>query len=93
MAVLEAAACGAATVGTAVGILPELARDGAARTVAVHDPVALSAALWEVLEDRGRARTLGATARQRIATESTLDLAVERLEAVYSGAAQPDGTR
>ena len=83
MAVLEAAACGTATVGTAVGLLPELERDGAARTVAVRDPALLAAALQEALYDRGRA--LGASARARVLAGLTLDHCVERLERIYSG--------
>jgi len=83
MAVVEAAACGTATVGTATGILPELERDGAARTVTVRDPVVLAAALQEALYDRGRA--LGASARARVLADLTLERCVERLERVYSG--------
>lgn len=89
MAVLEAAACGTATVGTAVGILPELERYGAGRTVTAHDPSAFVAVLLDLLEERGRARAVGAAALARVRAGLSLDQAVGRLEAAYSGTAPP----
>lgn len=62
--VLEAAACGIATAGTAVGLLPEL--EPVCRTVPVGDDRALSTAMLALLDDapgRGRLRVV---ARQMV---------------------------
>jgi len=90
MTILEAAACATGTVGTAVGILPELALDGAARTVQGEDPDALTAALMEALEKPDRSRALGAAARARVLAGLTLEQCVARLEGVYTGGATAD---
>ena len=58
---LEAAACGIVTVGTAVGVLAELAP--ASRTVAVGDHRALAAAMQELLDDDDLRGRLAAHAR------------------------------
>jgi glycosyltransferase involved in cell wall biosynthesis len=89
MAVLEAAACGTATVGTPVGILPELARDGAARTVPSADPGALAAALLALLEDRQQIRLLGGAAVARIREDLTVEKFVQRLERICADAVPP----
>jgi glycosyltransferase involved in cell wall biosynthesis len=51
LAVLEAAACGVPTVGTAVGVIPELSRRGGAESVPVRDPRALGTAIARALSD------------------------------------------
>lgn len=65
MVVLEAAACGCPTVGTAVGLLPELG--GASLTVGVADPEALGRAVIDLLR---RPETLAGLGRhsQELAT-------------------------
>ena len=83
MTVLEAAACGTGTIGTDVGILPDLGTT--AVTVPVGDPDALIAALLELLERRTSAQELGETARTLVHREFDLDTCTARLEAVYSG--------
>lgn len=74
MTVLEAAACGTATVGTAVGILPDLG--DAARTAPVGDPPALAAAVRDALPRR---RELAGAARAAVEADLTLDRCIGRL--------------
>lgn len=65
IAVLEAAACGVPTVGTAVGHVADLAELPSPGAVAVHqrDPAALAAAIVAVLADRPRRDALAAAAQ------------------------------
>jgi glycosyltransferase involved in cell wall biosynthesis len=84
MAVLEAAACGVSTVGTAVGLVPELAEAGAARAVPTHDPEALAGALDDLLGSAERRRALGLAARAQAAVEFSLAACVDRFRALYS---------
>lgn len=80
-ATLEAAACGRATVGTAVGLLPDLlpapcvARPG--------DDEGLSAALRWALADPARLAHLHATARDVVLKSYTLEQNVANLHALY----------
>jgi glycosyltransferase involved in cell wall biosynthesis len=80
MTTLEAAACGTATVGTAVGILPEMGLP----TVPTSDPAGLAAAVLGVLESPNGARRLGEMARTWVHDELTLDRCVARLVGLYS---------
>lgn len=80
MTTLEAAACGVATVGTAVGILPDLG--DAARTVPVSDPAALADAVLAALPT---ARKLGARARSRVLDGLDLEQCATRLAALAAG--------
>jgi glycosyltransferase involved in cell wall biosynthesis len=82
MAVLEAAACGTATVGTAVGILPELGRAGAARVSGSNDPDAFAAALIDLIEDRGRLWTLGNDAAAAVGASFTVEGCTRRFERI-----------
>src|SRR5207249_1384801 len=61
MAVLEAAACGVPSVGTAVGALCDLAPEAARTTEA--DAHALAQAIIELARDEARRRELGRAAR------------------------------
>ncbi len=74
MVVLEAAACGVPTVGTAVGILPELGP--AARAVPIGDADALAGALLALLAQPEQLAAMGraalALARQRYALPHTV---------------------
>jgi glycosyltransferase involved in cell wall biosynthesis len=86
MAVLEAAACGTGTVGTAVGLLPELVP--AARTVPVGDAEALANATLELLADPKGSAELGAAALDAVRDRYTLDHCVTRLEEIYRSLAE-----
>ncbi|HSL18077.1 MAG TPA: glycosyltransferase family 4 protein [Methylomirabilota bacterium] len=85
MAVLEAAACGTASVGTAVGVLPELEEHGAALTVTPNDPEALAAALEILVSERDRVRTMGDRAAELVRRELDLEGCVRRLVELYLG--------
>ena len=80
MATLEAAACGTATVGTAVGILPE----SGLPTAPPGDAAALAAAAVGVLESTDGARRLGETARAWVHDSLSLERCVSRLLDLYS---------
>jgi starch synthase len=67
---LEAMACGAAVVASRVGGIPEVVDDGeTGLLVPPSDPVALAAALNELLADPGRAAQLGRAGRKRAVAE------------------------
>jgi glycosyltransferase involved in cell wall biosynthesis len=89
MAVLEAAACGTATVGTAVGILPELERAGAARTVRSDDPDSVAATLDELIRDHDRVLALGRSAATIVGRDYTLGGSARRFEEICSGGSAP----
>jgi glycosyltransferase involved in cell wall biosynthesis len=87
MVALEAAACGCPTVGTAVGVLPDLG--GASRTVPPGEPQALGELLAGVLGDR---ETLAAMAREgleRARSEFALGTSVARLRELYREVLRP----
>jgi glycosyltransferase involved in cell wall biosynthesis len=63
VAVLEAALAGVPTVGTAVGLLPELA-PSAAWAVPIGDAAALAEGIVALLNDEQRRQALGSAARQ-----------------------------
>ena len=77
LAVLEAAACGVAPVGTPVGVLPQVGR--AAQTEAD-----LTEALAELLLDGGCRRALAADAHARVRDDFGLLKCVERFSQLYT---------
>ncbi len=81
MVVLEAAACGCATVGTPVGYLPELGP--AARTVPLRNPRALARELIELLADEPARRQMAVAGQELILSRYRLDQTVDRLRALY----------
>jgi glycosyltransferase involved in cell wall biosynthesis len=81
MVVLEAAACGRATVGTAVGILPDLVP--ATRVVPVGDHRALADVLVDVLKSPRTLAEMGRASQNAVASNYTLKQTVTRLNALY----------
>jgi glycosyltransferase involved in cell wall biosynthesis len=85
-AVLEAAAAGVPTVGTAVGLVAEMAPE-AAVAVPVRDPAALAEGILSLLTDEQRRMELARCARQFARTYDA-DWTAARLEALYAGIKQ-----
>jgi glycosyltransferase involved in cell wall biosynthesis len=87
MVAVEAAASGLPVVGTAVGVLPDLA--GGALTVPIGADAALAAALASVLDDPALAARMGAEARAvavaRFDLEQTSADMLARYDALVSG--------
>jgi glycosyltransferase involved in cell wall biosynthesis len=87
VAVLEAAAAGVPTVGTAVGILPALA-PGAALAVAPGDADALADGVCRLLADQARRAAMGARA-QAFARAHDARFTAAAFEAIYRRVAAP----
>lgn len=70
IAFLEAWAAGKPVIGCRCGAIAEVVRDGAdGLLVPYADPVALGAAICNLLDDPARARTLGEAGRRRVLAE------------------------
>lgn len=82
MAVLEAVACGCPTVGTAVGLLPDLG--DASRTAPPGDPTALGELLADLLADRPALTAMARASLDRVRDEYSLERCVARLRDLYS---------
>lgn len=91
LVVLEAAAAGLPTVGTAVGHLLDLA-PGAALAVPVGDAEALAQGILALLRDREARRTLGERARAWV-EENDADATAARFSAIYESVALGGATR
>jgi rhamnosyl/mannosyltransferase len=95
MVAVEAAACGTPLVGTAVGVVPELAASGGAIAVPVGDVDALAAALRRLVQDAELRTSMGARAVERARHAWDLRSSVARVEAAWeelvsrSGPARP----
>jgi glycosyltransferase involved in cell wall biosynthesis len=87
VAVLEAAAAGVPTVGTAVGILPAMA-PSAACCVPPGDAPALAGAVCALLSDETRRQALGAAA-QAFARTYDAGWTARAFEPIYAGLAHP----
>jgi glycosyltransferase involved in cell wall biosynthesis len=81
VAVLEAASCGVPTVGTAVGLVSDLAPDGAA-AVPVGDDAALSTAILDLLRNEERRHRMG-TAARAFALANDADATTRAFEEIY----------
>jgi glycosyltransferase involved in cell wall biosynthesis len=82
MVALEAAACARPTVGTAVGLLPDLVP--ATWTVPVGDDRALAEVLCTTLQDPRSRATMGQASLEAVRDGYTLEATVRRLSALYS---------
>jgi glycosyltransferase involved in cell wall biosynthesis len=82
-AVLHAMANGVPVVASRVGGIPELVSEDVGVLVPAGDPVALAAALDDLLADGERRKTLGAAGRRRFAAEFTDHAWAARLRDVY----------
>lgn len=76
MAVLEAAACGIISLGTSVGVLPELG-------IQAHDEADFVQHLDAILRDEDYRRMIGEEARAKVLADFTLDRSVERFMNLY----------
>jgi glycosyltransferase involved in cell wall biosynthesis len=83
MTALEAAACGTGTVGTEVGILPDL--NGGAVTTPVDDPASFASAIVDLVEHRNAMTELGGAASELVRRELDLESCTARFVAAYSG--------
>lgn len=82
--ILEAMACERPVVGTRTGGIPEIVDEG--RTGALVPPGdehALATAVVELLRNPERGREMGAAGRQRVVSEFSVDVLVERTARVY----------
>lgn len=84
LALLEAAACGAAIVGTSVGALVDLAPEAALATP-VSDPIRLAQAILTLFDHADDRRRLSDNAHKRIVQEYALDVTADRFAALYEG--------
>jgi glycosyltransferase involved in cell wall biosynthesis len=85
MVAVEAAMSGVPVVGTAVGVVPELAQAGGGIGVPVGDLPGLVAALERVGGDPATAAAMAAAAAAWASKRWRLDAAVDRFDAAWSG--------
>ena len=78
---LEAAACGVPTVGTRVGLLPDLVPPE--WTAAPKDPIGLAEAALNALANPGRLKTERQALQKRVLKEFSLKETVKRLRTLY----------
>jgi len=85
LTVLEALACGVPVVGSAVGGIREIVRDGVTGLlVPPDDAAALASATEELLRDVARRARMGAACRQLVLAEYSLDLQARRYADLYA---------
>jgi glycosyltransferase involved in cell wall biosynthesis len=81
---LQAGAAGIPAVATAVGGIPEVVKhEETGVLVPPADPMALAAAIRDLLSHPERARSMGDAARHRVRTEFSVDRMVEGNISVY----------
>ena len=82
--VLEAMACGIATVGTATGGIPDMVRNGVnGLTVDATDVGGLADSITELLNNKARCAEMGANARRIAVEEYSLELQAKRYTELY----------
>lgn len=82
--ILEGMAAGKAVVATNVGGIPEAVADGETGIlVPPHNPAALARALLSLLQDPGRARSMGTSGRDRVAAMFPIDRMISGVERAY----------
>jgi hypothetical protein len=81
--VLEAIAAGLPIVATRVGGIPEIFAAAEAELIEPGDPVALAAAIEQVLSDPERARSAASARREWIRARFSVDVMAERVEGLY----------
>jgi glycosyltransferase involved in cell wall biosynthesis len=86
VASLEILAAGVPLVATAVGALAEIVQDDAGIVVGVRDDAALARAIAELMDDPGRAASLGACGRERVRDKYGFDRMVRDFERVFEEA-------
>lgn len=83
--VLEAAACGRPSVGSAVGGIPEqILHERTGILTPRDDPATMAGAILKLIQDPGRCREMGLEAAVRIAKEFSRDRQVERYLSWFS---------
>jgi len=89
-ALAQAMLCGLPCVTTAVGSIPELARDGeTALVVPARDARALAAAIERLATDRALATELARAARRHCVENFSYGRMLDRMEAIYAQLAGP----
>lgn len=84
IAIVEAMAAGRSVVASAIGGIPEIVQhEETGLLVPPGDPVALAAALHDLLTRPDRARALGACGRQRARERFSIEVVVKRHEDLY----------
>ena len=82
--VLEAMACGIATVGTAAGGIPDMVRNGVnGLTVDATDVGGLADSITGLLNNKARCAEMGANARRIAVEEYSLELQAKRYTELY----------
>lgn len=83
VSLMEAAACGAPLVATAVGGIPELVRDGVTGFVAAPEPELFARALQRVLQNPNLARAMRTAARADAVARFSVQRQVDELLAMW----------
>jgi glycosyltransferase involved in cell wall biosynthesis len=84
---LEAMRWGTPVVGTHAGGIPEVVQDGKTGLLVPPEcPAELAQAIVSLLQNEGRRRELGDSARRRVESSFTVDLMAERAAALYGRA-------
>jgi glycosyltransferase involved in cell wall biosynthesis len=84
MSVLESFAYARPVIGTDIGGIPELIDDGHdGYVVPVANPEALSAAIFALATDRGKALSMGRAGRQKVEQKFSMDAHLRQIQSIY----------